>query len=234
MAKDLTSVLLSAVLATLNPSLLGAVTVMLILPHPRKLMLGYLLGAYTTSIIFGLVFVFSLHGSSAARTSQHTLSPAADVLVGAIAWVVAFALETGRSGPLGKWKARHKRAKAQAADGKEDWQTRMLARGSARVTFGLGVVLSFPGVSYLNALTHIVKLNSGTVPMVLLVVYFCVMQQALLELPLLGYLLAPERTQDTVTRFRAWLHRRGRLLAAIGLGAIGALLIVRGLITLLS
>jgi len=35
---------------------------------------------------------------------------------------------------------------------------------------------------------------------VVLVVFFCVMQQLLLELPLLGYLFAPERTQATVTR----------------------------------
>ncbi len=86
----------------------------------------------------------------------------------------------------------------------------MLGRGSARVTFAVGVVLSFPGVSYLAALDRMAKLDAGTAPTVLLVVGFCLMQQLLLELPLLGYAFAPEWTQDAVVRFRAWLGRSGR------------------------
>ena len=50
---DLGTVLVLALVATLNPSLLAATTAMLLLPHPRRLMLGYLLGAYTTSIAAG-------------------------------------------------------------------------------------------------------------------------------------------------------------------------------------
>ena len=42
---------------------------------------------------------------------------------------------------------------------------------------------------------------------VVLVVYFCVMQQILLEVPLLGYVFAPAWTQDIVARFKAWLSR---------------------------
>ena len=36
-------------------------------------MTGYLLGAYTTSVVAGLGIVFSLHGSSVVKTS--TLTP---------------------------------------------------------------------------------------------------------------------------------------------------------------
>ena len=35
--------------AALNPVLLGATTVMLLLDHPKRLLLGYLLGAMMTS-----------------------------------------------------------------------------------------------------------------------------------------------------------------------------------------
>jgi hypothetical protein len=88
-------------------------------------------------------------------------------------------------------------------------------------------------VSYLTALDKIHKLNPGTVPTVLLVVGFCLFQQILLELPLLGYVFAPERTRDTVHRFRDWMGRSGRTAAVIGAGVIGAILLVRGVITLL-
>jgi hypothetical protein len=77
------------------------------------------------------------------------------------------------------------------------------------------------------------KLNPGTVPTVLLVIGFCLMQQILLELPLLGYVFAPEATQDRVTRFKTWIGLKGRTAIVIGAGVIGVYLVARGIITLL-
>ncbi len=231
---DLSSVFLLSLLAMFNPTLLAAVTVMMLLPNTKRLMLGYLLGAYTTSITLGLAIVFSLNGSGAVETARNTLSPSEDIALGLLLLLVAFVLGTGRDARLQERRRRRKEAKESSGEARESWPERMLGRGSARVTFALGVVLTFPGVSYLAALNHIAKLDPGTVPTVLLVVGFCLMQQLLLEAPLLGYAIAPDWTQDAVTRFRAWLGRSGRRAAVIGAAAIGALLLIRGLITLLG
>ncbi len=72
MSPDVKIVLFSALVATLNPTVLAATAARLLLPHPKRLMLGYLLGAYTTSIASGLVIVFSLDGSSAANSTTAT------------------------------------------------------------------------------------------------------------------------------------------------------------------
>jgi hypothetical protein len=82
-------------------------------------------------------------------------------------------------------------------------------------------------------LDHIHKLDPGTVATVALVVYFCLMEQLLLELPLLGYVLAPDHTQDWVTRFRAWIGRSGRTAVVIGAAVIGVWLTTRGVINLM-
>jgi hypothetical protein len=229
---DLGSIFLLALLAMFNPTLLAAVTVLLLLPNPKRLMLGYLLGAYLTSISLGMLIVFSLNDSSSVDTAKSTLSPSEDVVVGLIALVVAFVLRTGRDAKLRERRQRRKQEKA--VEEKESWPERMLGKGSARVTFAVGVVLTFPGVSYLTALERMAKLEATTVETALLVIAFCVIQQMLLELPLLGYAVAPEWTQDAVTRFRAWLGRSGRGAATIGAAVIGALLLVRGLAGLLG
>ena len=57
--------------------------------------MGYLLGAYMTSITSGLVMVFALPQSSTASTARNTLSPAMDLALGLIALVVALVLGTG-------------------------------------------------------------------------------------------------------------------------------------------
>jgi hypothetical protein len=237
MSSDLVDIFLLSLVSMFNPTLLAAVTVMLLLPNPKRLMLGYVLGAYMTSITLGLLIVFSLQGSSTESSSKHTISPVEDIVVGLLALVIAWALRTGRDQPL-QQRRREKRdaklkAKQEAGKPTESLPLRMLGRGDPRVTFIVGAVLSFPGVSYLDALDHIHRLNPGTVPTVLLVVFFCLMQQILIELPLLGYLFAPDRTRDTVNRFKAWMARSGRTAVVIGAATIGLLLIARGVITLL-
>jgi Sap, sulfolipid-1-addressing protein len=237
MGNQLLDIFLLSLLAMFNPSLLAAVTVMLLLPNPKPLMAGYLLGAYTTSITLGLLIVFSLHSSSTESTSKHTVGPVEDLVVGVLLAALAFVLATGRDRSFQERRREKKDAKLRAREeaGKptESLPLRMLGKGDPKVTFVVGAVLSFPGVSYLDALDHMHKLNPGTVPTVLLVVGFCLMQQMLLEVPLLGYVFAPAGTRDAVARFRDWMGRKGRTVAIIGAAALAAWLIIRGLITLL-
>ena len=77
----MSEVLLLSLTASLNPTLVAVTTVMFLLPAPKRLMTGYLLGAYLASITIGLVIVFSLSDSSAAKTTEHTISPAVDIIV---------------------------------------------------------------------------------------------------------------------------------------------------------
>jgi hypothetical protein len=239
MSNDLVAVFLLSLLAMFNPSLLAAVTVMLLMPKPRRLMIGYLVGAYLTSITLGLVIVFTLHksGSSTSNTAKHTISPLEDIVLGVILLALLWVLRTGRDQPVRERRQAKREAKLEARReaGKptESLPLRLLGKGDPRVTFLVGMALSFPGVSYLAALTHIHKLKAGTVATVALVLYFCLMQQLLLEVPLLGYVFAPDSTQDRVDRFKAWMARKGRTAAEILAGVLAVLLLARGIIELL-
>ena len=233
---DLVQVFLLSLLAMFNPTLLAAVTLMLLLENPRRLMLGYLLGAYVTSISVGLVIVFALSDSSAASASKNSLSPSADIVVGLLLLLIAFVLATDRDRPLRERKARRKQEKLEAngGEGKEALPLRLLGRGSPRVAFVVGLLLSFPGLAYLTGLSHINKLDVAAVPTALLVIAFCLIQQLLLEIPLVSYFLAPEETADRVRGFRAWLSRNGRQAAIIGAAVLGSLVIVRGIVGLVG
>jgi hypothetical protein len=232
---DLGSVLGLALLAMLNPTLLAAVTLMLLLPSPKKLMFGYLLGAYITSISVGLVIVFALHDANAVG-GKHTIGPIEDIVVGSLLLLVAFVLGTDRDHRLRERRARRKSAKLAKSGGeeKQPLPIRLLGRGSPRISFVVGLLLSFPGVSYLVALGRIDGLDAAAVPTALLVIVFCLIQQALLEVPLIGYALAPERTQLAVDGFRAWLARNGREAGIIVAAVIGALAIIHGILGVVS
>src|SRR3954453_7988986 len=186
----------------LNPTLLAAVTVMMLLPEPKRLMLGYLLGSYLTSISVGLLIAFSLHGSSTVESGRTTFSPAEDLVFGAIALIVGLVLRS----ELGEERRRRKKESE-----KESWPERMLGSGSPKIAFAVGALLSFPGASYLVALNRLVHLDTGGGATVFLVVFFCLIQALLLEAPLVGYAISPQRTQEAVDRFRNWLSERGRI-----------------------
>jgi hypothetical protein len=226
---DLGSIFALALLAMVNPTLLAASTVMMLLPETKKLMLGYLLGAYLTSIALGLVIVFSLHGSESVNSAKRTLSPLEDLVIGLLLVLVGVVLRAGRVEEMRERRRQRKEAKPK----KESWPERMLGRGSSRITFVVGVLLSFPGVSYLTALDRIAKLDPGPAPSVLLVIAFCLIQMLLLEVPLIGYAVAPDTTQERVVAFREWLGRNGRRAGGAAAMAIGGLLILRGVVELI-
>jgi hypothetical protein len=220
---DLVSFIGLSLTAMLNPTLLAAVTVMMLLPDPKRLMLGYLLGSYLTSISVGLLIAFSFHGSGSVESARTTFTPAEDLVFGVIALIVGLVLRS----ELGE----ERRQRKQESE-KESWPQRMLGRGSPKIAFAVGALLSFPGASYLVALNRLVHLDPGTGATIFLVVLFCLIQAMFLEVPLIGYALSPERTQRGVDRFRRWISERGRLAGARVAIVIGVLLLIRGTLEL--
>jgi Sap, sulfolipid-1-addressing protein len=217
--------------AALNPTLLGATTVMLLLDHPKSLLLGYLAGALLTSTTLGLVIIFALDGS--ASTAQHTLSPTVDLALGAILLVVAFVIRPGRTpSETGRLAERRRHREENGEKEPPKWQ-RTLSEGSARTTFVVGALLTLPGASYLIGLHKIADSDPSTIGAIGAVLLFNVIMLALLELPLIGYIFAPDWTPRAVDRFKDWFSRNARRLGFRLALVIGVLLVVRGLIYLL-
>jgi hypothetical protein len=221
-----------AITAAFNPTLLAAVTVMLVLDNPKRLLLGYLLGAMMTSVTLGLVIVLTLGGSSSGTsTAKHTLNPVLDIALGVLVLIVVFVVGTGRDR---KRRARRSRKKAEKADkAPPKWQ-QALSGGSARTTFVVGALLTLPGASYLAGLDELAKQDLSTPVTVLSVIAFNVIMLTLLEVPLLGYTFSPEKTSAAVHRFSAWLSRDGGRIALVLAVLVGIALIARGVAGLLS
>lgn len=224
-------VIVLSLTASLNPTLVGATTVMLLLDRPTKLMLGYLCGAMMTSITLGLIIVFALPESSTTSTTKDTISPGVDIGLGAILLAIAFVFYTGRMDRLRQRRAARKAAKPDK--GPPRWQ-RELSKGSPRVTFAIGALLTLPGASYLAGLSSIHKLHYSTPVTVVVVILFNAVMLWLLEVPLAAFLVAPDWTPGAVERARAWVSRHATKFIVRGSATIGVLLIIKGIIGLLS
>lgn len=225
-------ILLFACAAAFNPTLLTATTVMLLLDNPKRLLLGYLCGAFLTSMTLGLLIVFELDGSSSATsTAQNTVSPIVDIVFGVLILIIAFVVGTGRDTRRRARSAKRKAAKADKAPPK--WQQK-LSTGTARTTFVIGALLTLPGGSYLAGLDEISKQGYSNTTTVLVILGFNVIMLALLEIPLIGYTLSPDKTARTVARVKAWLSRRGGRVGLIVAVVVGVLLVAEGVAQLIT
>jgi len=223
-------VVLLSLLSSLNPTLLAATTVMLLLERPEKMMLGYLIGALMTSITLGLVIVFSLSGSGTVSTTKKTLSPAVDIALGGLALVIAWVLHSGR---LDRYREhRRERKAAKPNDRPPRWQ-RQLSKGSARATFVVGALLTLPGASYLAALAIIDRKDYSTPVIVVVVVAFNLVMLWMLEVPILAYAIAPAKTPQAIDRAKGWVSRHAYTFALRGSATIGALLVIKGTVGLI-
>lgn len=220
-------VFLLSLTSAFNPTLVAVTTLMLLLPNPKRLMLGYWLGAMLTSITLGLLIVHTLKDSGVISTTKHTLSPVADLALGGLTLIIARVLATGRDR---RYEERRKKKKAGKPPPR--WQ-KALTNGSPRTTFVIGAMLTLPGASYLAGLTKLSKLDYSTFATVIIVLAFNLVMLALLELPMIAFTIAPERTPAAIKSAKDWAGIHGRVYAERGLTVIGILLVIKGFVELL-
>ncbi|MGN6190318.1 MAG: GAP family protein [Conexibacter sp.] len=230
------SLLVLAFEAALYPTLLAAVVILLSTERPARLIGAYLAGGFTISVGLGLVIVFALDSSNAVTSQTSLLSWTGDLVVGGLSLLLSVALALHADE---RWRTRRSTAAAAPRAGRpeppreqpkgEPWSQRMLARGSAPVVFVAALFVNVPGAAYLIALKDIAAGDHSTATSVGLIVVFNLIMFLLAEIPLVGLLVAPERTGELVERMNRWLHDHSRQLAIVICFTLGAFLIARGL-----
>ena len=223
------AVILLAFTAAFNPTEIAAVTVMLLLRNPDRLMLGYWLGAMVTGIASGLVIVFALQ-DSAEQSTKHTVSPVVQLVFAALLIVAAIALAKGG----GKRLEKKEKEKKDKEDKKPPRWQRTLEKGNAWQTFVVGILLSFPGASYLAALDRLIHLHYSAFVVVLILVGFNLIQNLLIEIPMLAFKIWPTQTPAAIDSAKAWVSSHGRTYGVWGLAILGVALAIISVIGLLS
>jgi hypothetical protein len=228
------TVLLLAVALNLEPTRVGLVPLLLSREQPLRQLAAFLVGSLSVSLGFGFLVLFVLHrsplGSSSAAGGR------AQIVIGAIALVLAAALVV-------RWRTRRRarttispvaanRATTQTI-GRVDRFTRavraVLHRGRSPWFAGLvGVGVGLPSVDYLAMLVVITTSQTSSAEQSAALVTFVLLGSLVVMVPLIGYLLAPDRTRRIVDRFAEWTRTRSQIEYAGLLALIGAILIGLG------
>jgi hypothetical protein len=203
------TLLVMAVAVSLEPFRIGMTVVMLNRPRPHLQLAAFLAGGFTMGFAVGVTALLVI----GKRLPQaHLTLPRVQISIGALALVVALALLVmpvrTRTAP--------------------PWLARILQGQSLWVAGCAGLGIALPSVDYLAALAVIASSGAAASTQFLALVSFNVVAFALVEVPLLAYLLAPGRTRRVMTILDEWVRARRRREVAGLLAAVGATLLLAG------
>lgn len=219
-------VLILATASAISPTILAVVIVVLHRARPQRLLAAYLFGGMLTSVAVGIAIVTSLNELGLLSESNPAADPIVNFTVGFLALIVAYVLYTDRDAGL-EQRRRERRATRPTRD---PWSERVLNRGTAPIAFAVGVALNLPGAFYLVALKDIAQGQHGFGQELFAIVVFNLIMFVLAEVPLLGYSLAPEKTQTRVEQLNEWMARHARQIVIAVATTIGLYLVARGVI----
>jgi hypothetical protein len=244
------TILLYALAAAVYPQLLAVVVIILTRPDPRRLLWTCYLASLAMSVGSGLaIFAAFRDHETVAGVSSQRLGPAAYLVVGALAVLLAAAMATSRgravlararpasrrSGTADR-DARTTDRDARATDASQPNAMRMRARaehalseGSLLIAALVGVLLAVPGPFDLLALGHLAR-NGDTILAALgVLIVFALVKFLLIELPIAGYVIDPDGTAARVNRFATWMKENKLMATAAIVAIVGAVLVVEGL-----
>jgi hypothetical protein len=227
---DPLTLVLLALAAAVYPTLLAGVILILSQPRPLRMLFGFLAGGYIISMIAGIAIIRGLESSGAVDTSHHSTRPIVSIVVGALSLGVAWGIWSGAINR--RLSKRRRRKRASEAAKKPSMASRALSRGSVVMAFVAGTVLNLPGVWYLEALTEIAKAMPSTVSALVQILVFNVIMFALVEIPIVAYVVNPQGAAGLVERASKWGHDHSREVAIAVATIVGAWLIVKGIIQL--
>jgi Sap, sulfolipid-1-addressing protein len=209
------TLLVMAVAVSFEPFRIGMTVLMLNRPRPLLQLLAFLCGGFAMGVTVGLVVLFVVR--SAVSPAQFTL-PRVQVVIGLLALLIAAVVAVRPATPrlggdrFSAWARR-------LADGRSLW---------VAAVAGLGIAL--PSLDYLAVLAVIAASGAGADTRIVALLTFNAVAFAFVEIPLLAYLVAPVRTQASMTSLHDWVRSRRKRDVAALLAAVGCVLLVVGVL----
>lgn len=206
------TLLVMAVAVSLEPFRIGMSVVMLNRPRPHLQLAAFLCGGFLMGLSVGAVVLFFLESRLPAWASAHFNLPTVQIVIGVLALVAAALLAVT--------KGRERTVPA--------WLTRLLTGRSLWVAGVAGLGIALPSVDYLAALAVIAAAHLEAGVRMGALVTFNVVAFSLVEIPLLAYLIAPQRTRTAMSNLHNWIRARRRHEVAGLLAVVGVVLVAAG------
>lgn len=198
-----------------SPGSVVTMIVLLSMSSPLRRAIAFICGWLLAIAVLALLMIFVLHGQdfSSKHTTPSRTASVVEIVLGVLITVGAARL--------------YRRPKAaKGPESPPKWLDRV-----ERVHWSVCVVAGAVMLSYalsLAAIAEILKANVSTAAASLAAIVFAVTSILTIGAPVVVVVVAPERSNEVLASWRAWLVGNSRSIALIALMVIGVILVVRG------
>ncbi len=207
------------------PLLLVVVVIALETTQPAKILVWFYVGGFITAVSVGAALVFLLQDSPLMTGPRLPSAPWVDIGLGVIALVLAIGLRRAHR----RRERRRARRKAAKKRSKTKDSLQRLVENGGPLAFAGGVVGSVvPGPLVILGMAQVAQLGYSTAATLVVILCFFAIVFTFIEVPIGGFVVAPERTKAMTVAVKGWLDRNMLLMAAWALTIIGSYEIVRG------
>jgi hypothetical protein len=218
-----------AILATISPTALLVMAIFLGSANPRTTAVLYVTGAVLMTVVTAVAVLFILRATGLnqprARDPRFGLRLGLGILALAAAAAVA--------------RFRRIEPELQPASGPDPGEkkttgliTRLTTRPRPGTAFAAGLILFAPSATFIAAVSVVATAQATVLATLLALVIVVILSAAVVWLPLVTFLVAPEATGRRLTLLNAWLRANGRAILIGGLALGGLVLIVNGAVGL--
>ena len=205
-----------AVLSALTPAALLVAAMYLSSARPRRMLLIYLAGAVTMTVVLGIVLLLVIHAGG--LNHPHQRQPRYGLRIGLGVIALAASLVISRRKP-----------KPAKPDKKPGLMTRMVTHPSPIAAFAVGMLVFAPSVSFIAAVQVIATAKASDALTALALAVVVLIDVTFVWLPLVLFLAAPDATTKTVWAVNTWLKAHSHVLTVILLAVAGVVLIGNGI-----
>lgn len=205
-----------ALLAALSPTALLVAAVYLGSERPRLIGTFYLAGAVVMTLVLGLIALEVLRSTGLSRIGHHT--PRYGLRLGLGILLLAAGLVVALRKPKPPDPERPQKGIV----------SKMVANPAPLSAFAVGLVVFGPSVTFIAAVQVIATARASLALTVTAMALVVAIDVALVWLPIVAHLVAPEQTGRKLMAFNGWLRAHGHTILSGAILVAGAFLTVNG------
>jgi hypothetical protein len=207
-----------ALVAGFYPPAMLIAAIYLVSARPGRMAVVYLAGGILIVTIVGAIVLVAIRAGGLSHVSQHPTRYGLRLGLGVIAIVAAVMI------------ARHTPKPPDPAKPKKpSLVSRLSAEPKALKAFLAGIVVFGPSVSFIAAVQVVATAKASVAATIGALAMIVVLTVSFAWIPLVAYLIAPDRTVRVLRSFDGWLRRHGKKVMVAAIGLIGVALVIQGI-----
>jgi Na+/melibiose symporter-like transporter len=210
-------------LAAISPSALFVMAVFLASANPRRTALAYVAGAAIMTVTMAVGMLFIIRAAGLDQPRQHDPLYGLRLGLGVIALAIA--------GVIARRRPRSPQEQEKRGEG---FIAGLTARPGVITAFAAGLILFVPSATFVAAVQVVASARAAVVATVVALVIVVLLTVLVVWLPLVTFLVAPDKTTGALRKANDWLRAHGRQIVVCALAGVGAALVINGCLGLAS